>query len=77
VVFPSALELRLLHYKHLGEAYLVERSAELGARTPNHDRNLGVKYFHGRDRIIERHRSLMREAAPVPGLSRTDRAAVS
>lgn len=69
-IYPPAPELRLLHYKHLGEDYLVERSMELGARTPDRDRRrgLGAKYFHGPERIIERHRSLMREAGPVPGL---------
>ena len=70
VSYPPVPELRLLHYKHLGEDYLIERSAELGARTPDSDRKkgLGFQYFRSRERILERHRSLMREALPVPGL---------
>ena len=79
VAYPPVPELRLLHYKHLGEAYLIERSAELGARTPENDRKkgLGFRYFRGRERIVERHRSLMREAAPVPGLQSTTGASAS
>jgi hypothetical protein len=70
VAYPPVPELRLLHYKYLGEDYLIERSAELGARTPESDRKkrLGSKYFRSREQLIERHRSLMRKAKPVPGL---------
>lgn len=70
LAYPPLQELRLLHYKYLGEAYLLERSAELAARTPESDRKkgLGSEYFRSRERMIERHRSLMRKAMPVPGL---------
>jgi hypothetical protein len=70
VVYPDRPELKLLHYKHLGEAYLLARYAELKARTPDSDRRrgLGIQYFRDSSRIIDRHRLLMAEAAPVPGL---------
>lgn len=70
VVQPTTPELKLLHYKYLGESYLVARYAELRARTPEEDRgrDLGVHYFKEPTFLIEQHRSLMALAAPVPGL---------
>jgi hypothetical protein len=70
VVQPGTPELKLLHYKYLGEAYLVQRYAELRARTPEEDRgqDLGVHYFKEPERLVEQHRSLLAQAAPVPGL---------
>lgn len=70
VTYPPAPELCLLHYKHLGEKYFIERSAELGSRTSDSDRRrgLGAHYFHSLELLIESHGALMRRAMPVPGL---------
>ena len=77
VAYPPAPELNLLHYKYLGESYLLERYAELRARTPDSDRRkgLGVQYFRNQERIVEKHRLLMAEAIPVPGLRNAAKAA--
>jgi Glycosyl transferase family 2 len=70
IVHPARPELNLLHYKYLGESYVVERYGELAARTPESDRRqgLGKHYFRGAESILEQHRALMMQAAPVPGL---------
>lgn len=71
VVQPGTPELKLLHYKYLGESYLVQRYAELRARTSEEDRgrDLGVHYFKEPALLVEQHRSLLAQASPVPGLS--------
>jgi hypothetical protein len=71
VVHPAMVELKLLHYKYLGESYLVERFAELSARIPESDqaRKLGVHYFREPQSLREQHRALLARAAPVPGLN--------
>lgn len=73
VIQPHTPELKLLHYKFLGESYVVQRYAELRARTSEEDRgrDLGVHYFKEPTLLLEQHRSLMAAAAPVPGLHAT------
>lgn len=70
IVYPATPELSLLHYKYLGEPYLLERYAELRARIPDSDRRhgRGFQYFRSEGRIVQEHRSLMAQAGPVPGL---------
>ena len=70
VIYPPSPELSLLHYKYLGESYLLERYAELRVRIPDGDRQQGqgFQYFRSERRILEEHRSLMAQATLVPGL---------
>lgn len=77
IVYPAKPELSLLHYKYLGESYLVERYAELRARTADSDRKRGwgQQYFDQPTTLIEGHRKLMAAAEPVPGLKSSGGAA--
>ncbi|WP_119302989.1 hypothetical protein [Dongia deserti] len=79
IVYPATSELKLLHYKYLGESYLVERYAELRARTPEGDQNqgLGVHYFREPESLVQLHRSLLARAAPVPGLHEPPKASAT
>lgn len=65
VNWPSQAEIFLLHYKHLGQDYLVERHTKLNAR--RRSRDIERKYgFHYDPRLtIERHVSLLAEAQDV------------
>jgi hypothetical protein len=70
VVYPAIPELKLLHYKYLGGAYVVDRYAELRARIPEIDRKRGwaQHYFQTPESLLETHRKLTAKAALVPGL---------
>ena len=71
VAFPRRPELKLLHYKYLGGAYVVARYAELGARIGASDRGQGWgrHYFQPPESLIETHRQLLAGAQPVAGLT--------
>jgi hypothetical protein len=62
--------LKLLHYKHLGAAYVVERQAELRDRISELDRiaGRGWQYFRSSEEIVQAHNELLAAARPVPGL---------
>ena len=57
----------LLHYKHLGEEYLVRRYRELGPRMKPVDRarRLGVQYHQEEAQLREQHQRLLSAARPV------------
>ncbi len=67
VVRPPKTELKLLHYKHLGEEYLVRRMAELRDRvTPQEQaQKLGVHYFKEAEELRRRQRWLLQAAVPA------------
>lgn len=67
VVRPPGVELKLLHYKDLGEEYRMRRTAELRARTSEEDRaqGLNVHYFRDTDTIRARFRQSLAEAKSV------------
>lgn len=41
LIFPSQREVKILHYKYLGLDYLISRSADLGSRKTDFDRERG------------------------------------
>lgn len=70
VVGPRHTKLTLLHYKYLGEAYVIDRYAQLrhGIRPGDRARRWGHHYFQADAQIADIHRSLVSAAKPVPGL---------
>lgn len=67
VVFPARRTVKLLHYKHLGLAYLVQRQAELRTRLLPGDvaQRYGIQYLKGADEIRRDFEALSRAAVPV------------
>lgn len=57
----------LLHYKYLGEDYLLRRYRELGSRMKPTDRakSFGFEYHQEEAQVRERHRRLLNAARPV------------
>jgi hypothetical protein len=70
VIVPPRTKLKLLHYKYLGESYVIERYAQLRERMRPGDRaqRRGWHYFQGSDVIARNHRQILSTASPVPGL---------
>ncbi len=70
VVAPPSAELKLLHYKYLGESYIIERYAQLRERMRSGDRarQWGRHYFQSDASIVGIHRNFLSAASPVPGL---------
>jgi hypothetical protein len=70
VVAPSRTKLKLLHYKYLGESYVIERYAQLRERMRHGDRarQLGRHYFQRTETIAGNHRQILSAASLVPGL---------
>jgi hypothetical protein len=70
VVWSDYREVLLLHYKQLGQRYLVTRSAELsqGLRPRDLEQGWGLHYTWSPARIRENWRALKAAAGPVPGL---------
>jgi dTDP-4-dehydrorhamnose 3,5-epimerase-like enzyme len=60
-------QIDLLHYKHLGEDYLVQRYRELGARMKPGDvaARLGTHYSLAETKLRAKHRRLLAGAQPV------------
>ena len=67
VLLPNRPLFDLLHYKYLGEDYLVRRSAELGARMKAGDisANYGARYKLDEIEIRAHHRRMLAAARPV------------
>jgi hypothetical protein len=70
VIWPEVREVLLLHYKQLGIAYVVVRSAELrrGLRPRDLKRRWGVHYTWSKAKITTEWRKIKSAASPVPGL---------
>lgn len=70
VLWDKRREIRLLHYKNLGPAYVAERNAVLakGIRPGDLGRNFGTHYFVSDEEVAARHQTLKSFAKPVPGL---------
>gem|GEM_PF-838484 len=67
VVASKTASFNLLHYKYLGEDYLVRRYRELGARMKPGDRKagFGFQYHAEEEKLRNHHRRLLAAARPV------------
>lgn len=63
-------EIRLLHYKHLGRDYVIERHAELNARRREHDIKNNYGYHYDPDVTLKRHERFMAQARDVTAADR-------
>jgi len=70
VIWPERRELLMLHYKHLGVEYVIQRSAELrsGLRTGDLEKGWGKQYLWSSAEIATNWVKLRVDCAPVPGL---------
>ena len=71
VVWERESQVKLLHYKRLGAAYVSERNRILsrGLRTGDIVREFGSHYFVTPEEVAAEHNWLSNVAKPVPGLS--------
>lgn len=67
IQYPSEPEVKLLHYKHIGKDYFLNRQSELAAGLRNYDlvKKFGIQYLWDEDRKVENFDRLLASCTKV------------